>query len=98
MSFYHPRDNVIVDGKLYIPATQQQVLKSGVAEFSLVGYSKVHTKNGPTIERIMRGVYRNTSHIGELKDLAKLLGIPKFSQMKKEELYASVWNNIVFEE
>ena len=98
MSYIYPRDNVIVNGKLYIPKFQQQVLKSGVMQFSLVGYSKVHTKNGPTIQCENRSVFRNTNNIGELKDLAILLGIPKVSKMKKEELHACVWDNIVFEE
>ena len=88
MSFSHniARDNLVINGQLYIPKTQQD----GSKYFTYV----VSTPERRTI----RHTERNSTLMNDLKSIAKVIGIKGACKMRQAELLPLVWNNVIFED
>jgi hypothetical protein len=91
----HLSENKIVDGKMYIPKSQQEMKTDGL---HFVYYSdRKYYRGGSNDLSGPHCTTRNNPYLDTLKDLARILGIPAYSKMKKAEISSLVWDRIVFE-
>jgi hypothetical protein len=89
------RDNVVMNGKLYIPRDQWCFWKSdnGTEQIHF-NYMAPGTRFCEPCNSIAN--WHNESLVG-LQDFARVLKIKGFSKMNKDQLSPLVWSNIVLE-
>ncbi len=98
------RDNVVIDGKLYIPKSQQTIIGNSIY-FKFIASCNMTFKGVTTKERCVRECLRGDKDIVDLLALAEAVGVTTFSNMNPSELkknksiiHKLIWDNVVFED
>lgn len=87
-SYRSPRENVILDGVLIIPVSQQ----TSISGMELFSYKKNEKAN---VVDVQKDITKIT--IPDLKSLCKTIGLANYSTLKKKDLVQLVQNHIHFE-
>jgi hypothetical protein len=97
------RDNVVIDGKLYIPKSQQSTIGNNVY-FKFIATCNMTFKGVTSKELCVRECLRGDNDIVDLLSIAGAIGITTFDSMKPSELkknksiiHKLIWDNVVFE-
>lgn len=92
--------NTFIDGKLFIPKSQQTINKNNDIIFTCYGqmnYSQNQSKSVSLSYHEKLQINRNDPYLIELQKLAQIINIPKYNKMKKSQLANIVWDNVIFE-